>query len=236
MTIHELLAAAGLTANDEIPIWDAEATGEPTKKITAQQLAAAVVALANLVTGVKGDKESNYRQGNVNLTPANIGAVAKSGDTMTGKLVVECPNDAYVGARNTDTDTPVYLDSNKEGKHGIWSNGYYTGSDFVNSGEFIISRNADGKVTVADHYNENEVNALGVLYTDVNIGNVTVNGSGYLDIASKIPSGITPIAALILDFGTTTGAVNVIANGRYIIGTPNATATSVKIRYYYRGQ
>jgi hypothetical protein len=27
------------------------------------------------VTGVKGNKEQNYRQGNVNLTPANIGAV-----------------------------------------------------------------------------------------------------------------------------------------------------------------
>ena len=86
MTIDELLAAAGLTANDEIPIWDAEATGEPTKKITAQNLAAAVVALANLVTGVKGDAESSYRQGDVNLTPANIGALAKSGDTMTGAL------------------------------------------------------------------------------------------------------------------------------------------------------
>ena len=75
MTIHELLQAAGLTANDEIPIWDVDGTGEPTKKITAQQLAAAVVALANLVTGVKGDAETGgYRTGNVNLTPANIGA------------------------------------------------------------------------------------------------------------------------------------------------------------------
>lgn len=76
MTINELLALANLTANDEIPVWDAEATGEPTKKITAQQLAASVVALANLVTGVKGGAESSYRTGNVNLTAANIGAVA----------------------------------------------------------------------------------------------------------------------------------------------------------------
>jgi hypothetical protein len=78
MTIHELLQAAGLTANDEIPIWDADGTGEPTKKITAQQLAAAVVALANLVTGVKGNAESSFRTGDVNLTPANIGAVSTS--------------------------------------------------------------------------------------------------------------------------------------------------------------
>lgn len=46
MTIDELLSTAGLTANDEIPVWDAEAAGEPTKKITAQNLAASLMALA----------------------------------------------------------------------------------------------------------------------------------------------------------------------------------------------
>lgn len=75
MTIDELLAITGLTASDEIPVWDAEATEEPTKKITAANLAAAMVALANLVTGVKGDSESSYRHGDVNITPANIGAL-----------------------------------------------------------------------------------------------------------------------------------------------------------------
>lgn len=78
MTIDELLEAAGLTANDEIPIWDAEATGESTKKITAQNFANAVAVLADLVTGVKGNSESSYRHGNVNLTPGNIGAIATS--------------------------------------------------------------------------------------------------------------------------------------------------------------
>ena len=32
------------------------------------------------VTGIKGNKEKNYRQGNVNLTPEQIGAVAEDGD------------------------------------------------------------------------------------------------------------------------------------------------------------
>lgn len=51
MTIEELLAATGLTANDLVPIYDAEAAQnvEPTQKITAAQLAAAVKVLANLV-------------------------------------------------------------------------------------------------------------------------------------------------------------------------------------------
>ena len=35
---------------------------------------------------VKGNKESNYRTGNVNLTPANIGAVNIAGDSMIGNL------------------------------------------------------------------------------------------------------------------------------------------------------
>ena len=51
MTLNELAAATGLTASDLIGIWDAEASGstEPTQKLTAQQLAAAVKVLADLV-------------------------------------------------------------------------------------------------------------------------------------------------------------------------------------------
>ena len=51
MTIAELLAATGLTANDRVPIYDAEAAQnvEPTQKITAAQLAAAVKVLSSLV-------------------------------------------------------------------------------------------------------------------------------------------------------------------------------------------
>lgn len=38
------------------------------------------------VTGVKGNAESSYRKGNVNITPEDIGAVNKAGDTMNGNL------------------------------------------------------------------------------------------------------------------------------------------------------
>lgn len=42
--------------------------------------------ITGAVTGVKGNAESAYRDGDVNLTPANIGAVNKAGDSMTGEL------------------------------------------------------------------------------------------------------------------------------------------------------
>lgn len=52
------------------------------------------------VIGVKGNAESSYRKGNVNLTPANIGAVNKTGDTMSGTL-------------NSSRTTGSYLAGNK---------------------------------------------------------------------------------------------------------------------------
>ncbi len=41
---------------------------------------------AGTVTGVKGNAETSYRGGNVNLTPENIGALPSSGGTITGNL------------------------------------------------------------------------------------------------------------------------------------------------------
>lgn len=48
MTIDELNALTTLTAADEVPVWDSEESGEPTKKITASNLAASVKSLASL--------------------------------------------------------------------------------------------------------------------------------------------------------------------------------------------
>lgn len=69
------------------------------------------------VTKVKGNAETTYRTGQVNLTPANIGAVNKAGDTMTGKLTL--PENLY-----TDNYTTGALDlknSNIQGVNGIYT-------------------------------------------------------------------------------------------------------------------
>lgn len=47
-TIDGLNVVTSLTTNDEVPVWDKEASGEPTKKITASNLASSVKSLASL--------------------------------------------------------------------------------------------------------------------------------------------------------------------------------------------
>lgn len=102
------------------------------------------------VTGVKGNAESTYRTGNVNLTPANIGAVDKTGDTMTGNLTVEKAGDVRVIVKSTDTAAKAYLQSSSSGNHGIASSGYFNGSDFVTADKWMIYRNSTGRIIFND--------------------------------------------------------------------------------------
>ena len=55
-------------------------------------------AQKNTVTGVKGSSEGNYRTGNINLTPANIGAVSKAGDSLTGDLTPDSNKSRRIGS------------------------------------------------------------------------------------------------------------------------------------------
>ena len=50
---------------------------------TGQDIARAIEALGGGVKGVKGNAESAYRTGNVNLTPANLGAAEATDYTST---------------------------------------------------------------------------------------------------------------------------------------------------------
>ena len=52
-------------------------------------------AQVNTVLGVKGNAETSYRTGNINITPQNIGAANKSGDEFTGDVIF----DSYLGIK-----------------------------------------------------------------------------------------------------------------------------------------
>ena len=65
------------------------------------------------VTGVKGNAETDYRTGNVNLTPANLGIALDtkaSGDSASNKNRIEVGNDAI---NVVTTDTTQTIDSPK---------------------------------------------------------------------------------------------------------------------------
>ena len=80
------------------------------------------------VTGVKGNAESSYRTGNVNITPANIGAVATS-DKGVANGVAELDNSGKVPS----SQLPSYVDDVEE---------YASLSNFPATGE-------SGKIYVA---------------------------------------------------------------------------------------
>ena len=100
-------------------------------------------AQKNTVTGVKGNSESNYRTGNINLTADNVGALSKSGGTLTGQLKI---NGAaadkplmvrgIVGSDGNGTEGELYLNYGvdasikigKEGKTYFDSSGIFHGS------------------------------------------------------------------------------------------------------------
>ncbi|MCM1218045.1 MAG: alpha-helical pore-forming toxin family protein [Lachnospiraceae bacterium] len=82
---------AALNEVKEIVVTDLQNQIGDLKNLTTTNKSNLVAALNEVkgiagVTGVKGNKESSYRKNNVNITPANVGAVNREGDTMSGTL------------------------------------------------------------------------------------------------------------------------------------------------------
>lgn len=66
------------------------------------------VMIGMQVTGVKGNSESTYRVGNVNLTAANVGALSTSGGSVIGNINIKKETGgAFLTARRTDTECQI---------------------------------------------------------------------------------------------------------------------------------
>lgn len=124
MTIDELLSLAGLTANDEIPVWDAEAADEPTKKITAQNLAASVKTLA----GLAGEAE---------LTEQLADKADVIVDTASG-AIASFPDGAAVAAKDVTIGIePVQSGSGDPSPENVRPISGWTGANVTRTGKNI---------------------------------------------------------------------------------------------------
>lgn len=84
---------------------------------------------------VKGNAETSYRTGDVNLTPANIGALALSGGTMTGDITL---NSAGVNIIQKLNDTSNYGVAIGWNNATAYTNSYFPQIGFHNTGETIM--------------------------------------------------------------------------------------------------
>lgn len=144
------------------------------------------------VTGVKGNAESSYRTGNVNLTPANIGAAAAShthnylplgGGTLTGNLssrqIAPSANNSYT----------LGTSSLK------WSNVYAT--TFTGN----LTGNASTATTATNATTASKVNQTLTLSGDVT-GSVSLNATGTRTMTTNIAASTVGFAELKSEVGT----------------------------------
>lgn len=144
------------------------------------------------VTGVKGNSESSYRRGNVNITPANIGALSTTGEasnttvkftestsrtkpttgekisSIVGKIVKflsDLKTVAFTGSYNDLSNKPLSLPAN--GGNASTVNGHTVNADVPSGAKFT-----DTHVTVADNLTSTSTaNAL-----SANQGRILKNG------------------------------------------------------------
>lgn len=121
------------------------------------------------VTGVKGDKETSYRTGNVNITPENIGALPKDQYTQNSKL-----NEGYV-AKGEENPNKVW-GTDADGNPG-WievSGGVYSEIPSVNglkmedgNVDFVVCNNAGDdqyKVVTKSEWTNAEGSRIRILF------------------------------------------------------------------------
>ena len=144
------------------------------------------------VTGVKGNAETAYRTGNVNLTPANIGAAAAShthsylplgGGTLTGNL-----SSRQIAPSSTNSYT-LGTSSLK------WSNVYAT--TFTGN----LSGNATSADTATNATTASKVNQTLTLSGDVT-GSVSLNATGTRTMTTNIAADTVGFAELKSEVGT----------------------------------
>lgn len=125
--------------------------------------------IAGEVTGVKGNVESTYRKGNVNITAANVGALSTSGGTLNGSVTPNADNTLSLGSSTMK-----------------WANVYAT----------TFNGNATSATTATTATTANRLNKSIQLAGDITSNAVSLNADGTATITGNIAAGVVGTAEL----------------------------------------
>lgn len=198
-------------------------------------------AQVNTITGIKGNAESAYRTGNVNLTAANIGALPTSGGTMSGNIIfgnyaeqfgigvggaglyIGQPNDTN-GSENSEYTT---VTNDMQCLNGLHVKGALTVDGSLNGTASKAIQDNRGQTIDATYINGLSVSGRTITYTkgDGSTGTITTQDTNTItgvkgNAESAYRTGnvnLTPanIGALPITGGTLTGDLRIKGSGNY---------------------
>jgi hypothetical protein len=134
-TIDGLNTVTSLTEQDKVPVWDAEASNEPTKKITAQNMANSVKSLASLPNTTEMNAaiaQSTADMGNslkTNSMNAKFYNNADLPSTITANQILNLPIGIYQNRGSAISAIP-----SQYGELIVFKHAYYTGLMYFAAG------------------------------------------------------------------------------------------------------
>ena len=152
--------------------------------------------VAGEVTGVKGDKESTYRKGQVNITAANVGALPLTGGTVSGAI-------------GPNVDNSLSLGSSTMKWSGVYATTFHGNATSATTAQTATTANKVNKsIKLSGAVNSNEVslNANGNAVITTTLGARVVSSSNIADGAVgswHIQDGSIGNSKLASDVGTT---------------------------------
>ena len=152
--------------------------------------------VAGEVTGVKGDKESTYRKGQVNITAANVGALPLTGGTVSGAIGPNVDNSLSLGSSTTKWS----------GVYATTFHGNATSATTAQTATTANKVNKSIKLSGAVNSNEVSLNANGNAVITTTLGARVVSSSNIADGAVgswHIQDGSIGNSKLASDVGTT---------------------------------
>lgn len=178
-------------------------------------------AQVNSITGVKGNTEYSYRTGNVNLTPANLGALASNGDSKSN-TVTFTSNDVEDGSATSWTSVTKLASGISHATFFQRVSQMFKNVRYLYKvlGTTDISAIGDGTVSGAISTLNSNLNKLlpttGTVAFVVQISNKTVlGGTAYVGTSIYVPKGYTINVSDVTAIGASGNFASSISWNRY---------------------